>query len=107
MVSVVLQSLKSRKMFSKRWPQQRSLDLFLLPPPCKSELKYHMLRALFLAKLRQSKPTSCTEASEITDFSWDVEGKPIWVAEFFPGDVNLLNLLLNKSNQIEMKTMIL
>ena len=99
MVSVVLQSLKSRKMFSKRWPQQRSLDLFLLPPPCKSELKYHMLRALFLAKLRQSKPTSCTEASEITDFSW--------VAEFFPGDVNLLNLLLNKSNQIEMKTMIL
>lgn len=64
-----------------------------------------MLRALFLAKLRQSKPTSCTEASEITDFSWDIEGKPIWVAEFFPGDVT--NLLLNKSNQIEMKTMII
>ena len=64
-----------------------------------------MLRALFLANLRQSTPTSCTEASEIIDFSWGIEGKPIWVAEFFPGDVT--NLLLNKSNQIEMKTMIL
>ena len=70
----------------------------LFAAPCKSVLKYHMLQALFLAKLWQSTPTLWIEASEITDFNWDIEGKPKWVAEFFPGDVT--DIFLNKSDNI-------
>ena len=69
-----------------------------LAAPCKSVLKYHMLQALFQAKLWQFRPTLWIEASEITDFSWDIEGKPIRVAEFFPGDVT--DIFLNKPDDI-------
>ena len=73
-------------MFSKRSPQQgRPPDLTLLPPV--NLRGNNMLRAVFVAKLWQSMPTSWIEAPEITNFRWDIEGKSIWVGEVFPEDV--------------------
>ena len=63
-------------------------------------LKYHMLRALLVAKIWQSTPISCFEALEITDCGCDIEWKPIWVVEVLPEYATAL--LLNKSNDIEM-----
>ena len=82
-----------RKMFTKRLKQgKRSPDLSLLPP-CQSVLKYHMQRAVYVAKLWRSSYIPLIDAPQFTEFDWDSEGKPTWVNGIFPEDVKELLML--------------
>lgn len=66
------------KMFSKIVATKKTTR----PPfasPCNSVLKYNVLRAVFVAKLQWSTPTTWIEYTDITDFGWDIERKPKWV----------------------------
>ena len=81
------------KMFTKRLKQgKRSPDLSLLPP-CHSVLKYHMQRAIYVAKLWRSSYIPSIDAPQFTEFGWDSEGKPTWVDGIFPEDVKELLML--------------
>ena len=78
------------QMFTKRLKQgKRSPDLSLLPP-CHSVLKYHMQRAVYVAKLWRSSYIPSIDAPQFTEFGWDSEGKPTWVDGIFPEDVKEL-----------------
>ena len=80
-------------MFTKRLKQEkRPPDLSLLLP-CQSALKYHMQRAVYVAKLWRTSYIPSIAAPQFTKFGWDSEGKPTWVDEIFPEDVKELLML--------------
>lgn len=88
----------SSKTFSKRLLQQRRPSKCSLLTIGKSVLKYHMLQAVFAAKLWQSVPTSWIEAPQITDFAWRKTSMGWW--RYFPEDVT--DLLPNNPDDIGM-----
>ena len=87
------------KMFNKKVSQRKKAPDISLLPPCHSVFRLHATRALYVAKMWRSTPVAWIDMPEITDFSWDNGGTPIWIKDAFSDDVT--ELLISNETEID------
>ena len=86
------------KLFNKKVSQRKKAPDISLLPPCHSVFRLHATRALYVAKMWRSTPVAWIDMPEITNFSWDNDGTPIWIEDAFPDDVT--ELLISNETEI-------
>ena len=74
------------KIFGEKYKKKKKVVELSLLPPCKENLKYHLVRSNYIAKLMRSTSLS-TIVDEFAEHGWTAMGEPIWSQDHMPEDI--------------------
>ena len=85
---------------SKYYKGKKSLDLCMLPP-CLENLKLHMRRANYVARISNSANMLQMSLNSLLKHGWDENLATVWSNAVFPEDISDMFFILDERNHYE------